>query len=1015
MGLIRNHVLVCGGGGCHSSGTLDLVARLNEEIAKKGLEDEVKVVTTGCMGLCSLGPVMIIHPEGVFYKEVSVEDIPEIVDQHLYKGIIVERLLYEDPADGRKLPTVKDIPFFAKQKKIVLRNVGLIDPHKIEEYIAFDGYFALAKVLSSMKPEDVIQEIMKSGLRGRGGAGFPTGLKWKFTAQAKGDVKYVACNADEGDPGAYMDRSIIEGDPHTLIEGMAIAGYAIGSNQGYVYIRAEYPMAVENLARAIEQAKSYGLLGEDIMGSGFDFNLDIRVGAGAFVCGEETALLASIEGRRGEPRPKPPFPANQGLWGKPTLLSNVETYANVAPIILKGADWFKSIGTEKSPGTKVFALAGNVRNTGLVEVPMGTPLGDIIHDIGGGMVDDKPFKAAQTGGPSGGCIPKNELNVPVDFESLIELGTIMGSGGLIIMDEDTCMVDLAKYFLDFVQEESCGKCTPCRIGTKRMKEILERITRGEGQEGDIETLEKLGREIIDTALCGLGQTAPKPVLSTIHYFRHEYEAHIRDKKCPSSLCASLFTSPCANACPAGVDVPKYIEYIQRGLYFKAVEVIKEKNPLPAICGRICHGPCEDKCRRAQVDEPMAIRYLKRYASDYEQKNWESIYFNNLPLQSEKVKDKKVAIVGAGPAGLTAAYYLARWGYPVTIFEQYEVLGGMLALTIPEYRLPMDVLQKEIDHILAHGVDVVTGVRVGKDIQLKELREQYDAVFLALGAHRSLNLGIPGEDAKGVIDALTFLKAVRLNQPHSLGKRVAVIGGGNSGIDAARVALRQGAEEVSILYRRKKYDMPAQRQEIEEATNEGIAIHELVTPVRVLTDDQNRVKGLECVRMEMGEFDSSGRRRPKPIPNSNFIVDVDTVIVAIGMACDVEGMDMGPIKRDYKDILQVDVKTMMSNLDGVFAGGDCVNGADYVINAIADGRKVALSIDSYLGGNQRELEKEREIERKIFGEIIEKPTARVKTRLLPLDKRIKNFNEVELCMSEDECKKEAYRCLRCDVK
>ena len=583
MKLYRNHVLVCGGGGCQSSGCQTIRERLMDSIKERGLEAEIKVVVTGCMGPCSLGPMMIVYPEAILYCRLQPENVDVIVEKHLYQGIPVEDYFYRDPYTDEPIGRIQDIPFFTRQRKIALRNVGLIDPLSIEEYIAFDGYFALAKAVTLHTPEDVIRIVKESGLRGRGGAGFPTGLKWEFTSKAKEKPKYVVCNADEGDPGAFMDRSIIEGDPHSLIEGMALAGYAIGANQGYVYVRAEYPMAVEHLQKAIEQARNYGLLGSDIFGSGFNFDLEIRVGAGAFVCGEETALLASVEGRRGEPRPKPPYPAQAGLWNKPTVINNVETYANLPSIILEGSEWFRSIGNEKSPGTKVFALAGQVVNTGLVEVPMGTPLGDIIFDIGGGIIGKRDFKAAQTGGPSGGCIPASGLNVPVDYESLREWGTIMGSGGLIVMDENTCMVDLAKFFLDFCQDESCGKCIPCRMGTKRMLEMLQRVSEGKGRPEDIDTLLELGEDIMNTALCGLGQTAPNPVLNTIRYFRDEYEEHINSKYCRASVCASLFTAPCQNACPADVDVPQYIEYIQRGMYMDAVRSIREKNPFPSVC------------------------------------------------------------------------------------------------------------------------------------------------------------------------------------------------------------------------------------------------------------------------------------------------------------------------------------------------------------------------------------------------------------------------------------------------
>lgn len=539
MNLYRAHVLICGGAGCISSGCKAVLERFMTELKSHNMEDEIKVVETGCIGTCDLGPVILIYPEGVFYKKVAPEDVPEIIEEHLIKGRYVSRLLYQRPNSDERIPYYNEIDFFRKQKRIALRNVGVINPEVIEEYIARDGYAALGKVLTQYTPEQVIQEIKDSGLRGRGGAGFPTGLKWEFTRKAPGDQKYVVCNADEGDPGAFMDRSVLEGDPHSVIEAMAIAGYAIGANQGYVYVRAEYPLAVQRLGDAIVKAREYGMLGENIMGTGFSFDLEIRVGAGAFVCGEETALLASIEGKRGEPRPKPPFPASEGLWGKPTLINNVETYANIPVIINRGADWFKQFGTEKSKGTKVFALAGKVNNTGLVEVPMGTTLREVIFELGGGIPNHKRFKAAQTGGPSGGCLTEKDLDRPMDYESLVAAGSMMGSGGLIVMDEDNCMVDVARFFLEFTQDESCGKCTPCRIGTRRMLEILNKICQGKGEESDLELLEELATTIKASALCGLGQTAPNPVLSTIRNFRDEYLAHIREKRCPAKVCRAL--------------------------------------------------------------------------------------------------------------------------------------------------------------------------------------------------------------------------------------------------------------------------------------------------------------------------------------------------------------------------------------------------------------------------------------------------------------------------------------------
>ena len=561
--MVRAHILICGGTGCTSSRSMVIAEKLNEELKARELDNEIKVVTTGCFGLCALGPIMIVYPDGTFYSRVTEDDISEIVEEHLLKGRPVQRLVYDDSGiENVKANSLAETGFYRKQKRVALRNCGVINPEEIDEYIAMDGYQALGKVLTEMTPDEVIKEILDSGLRGRGGGGFPTGRKWDFAAKVQSDKKYVVCNADEGDPGAFMDRSVLEGDPHAVLEAMAIAGYAIGADEGYIYVRAEYPIAIKRLQVAINQAREYGLLGKNIFDTGFNFDIQLRFGAGAFVCGEETALLTSIEGKRGEPRPRPPFPAVKGLFGQPTIINNVETLANIPQIILKGASWFTTMGTEKSKGTKVFALGGKIEHTGLVEIPMGTTLREIVFEIGGGIPGGKKFKAAQTGGPSGGCIPAQHLDTPIDYDSLIAIGSMMGSGGLIVMDEDNCMVDIAKFFLEFTVDESCGKCTPCRVGTRRMLEILNRITEGKGEAGDIEKLEELAYNIKSTALCGLGQTAPNPVLSTLRYFRDEYEAHIYEKRCPAGQCKALAKivieadkckgcSLCSRICPVG--------------------------------------------------------------------------------------------------------------------------------------------------------------------------------------------------------------------------------------------------------------------------------------------------------------------------------------------------------------------------------------------------------------------------------------------------------------------------------
>ena len=599
--MYRSHVLVCGGTGCTSSHSNEIIEKLESELAAKGLQDEIKVIKTGCFGLCALGPIMIVYPEGCFYSEVKVEDVPEIVEEHLLKGRMVTRLLYEETVQEDSVKSLEQTKFYAKQQRIALRNCGVIDPENIDEYIAHDGYQALEKCLNQLTPDEVINIVKDSGLRGRGGGGFPTGLKWSFAAKNAADQKYVVCNADEGDPGAFMDRSILEGDPHCIIEAMAICGYAIGASEGYVYVRAEYPIAVKRLQLAIDQAKEYGLLGKNIFDSGFDFDLHIRLGAGAFVCGEETALMTSIEGNRGEPRPRPPYPAVKGLYNRPTVENNVETFANVPQIILNGAEWYAAMGTEKSTGTKVFALGGKITNTGLVEVPMGTTLREVIEDIGGGIPNGKKFKAAQTGGPSGGCIPAHLMDTAIDFDNLTAIGCMMGSGGLIVMDEDNCMVDIAKFFLDFTVDESCGKCSPCRIGTKRMMEMLEKITEGKATLEDLDKLEELALYIKQNSLCGLGQTAPNPVLATLKFFREEYEAHVVEKRCPAGVCKGLVRfyidadkcigcGMCARACPASAI--ERTDYIAPGHKLASFKIDAEK------CVKC--GACMDSCKKIQA-------------------------------------------------------------------------------------------------------------------------------------------------------------------------------------------------------------------------------------------------------------------------------------------------------------------------------------------------------------------------------------------------------------------------------
>ncbi len=1015
----RADVLVCSGTSCTASGSLSVLEAMKAEIGRRGLEEEIRVVETGCRGFCAMGPVMIIYPEGLFYCQVEASDVEEIVEETLIKGRVVERLTYEEPSTHENVPFYDDIPFYGKQRRITLRNCGLIDPESIEEYIARGGYEALGKVLSAMTPEEVIDEVKSSGLRGRGGAGFLTGLKWEFAQKAPGDVKYIVCNADEGDPGAFMDRSVLEGDPHSVLEGMAIAAYAIGAHEGYIYCRAEYPLAIRRLNMAIEQAEEYGLLGGGILGTDFDFTIRIKEGAGAFVCGEETALIASIEGRRGEPRPRPPFPAVSGLWGKPTNNNNVKSYANVPQIIANGAEWFSSIGTKRSPGTAIFALTGKVRNTGLVEVPMGITLGEIIFDIGGGVADGKQFKAVQTGGPLGGCLPASGLNLNVDFDSLEQAGAVMGSGGMIVVDEDTCMVELSRFFLTFAVAESCGKCVPCRVGGRRMLEILTRITEGKGKMEDLDTIEEIAEGMSSNALCALGQLTPGPVMSALRYFRDEFEAHILEKRCPAGVCPDLVHAPCVNACPAGVDVSSYVSLVSQGKYAEALEIHRRRNPFALICGRVCPAFCEDRCRRGMLDDPVAIRHIKRFMADHELENpW-------TPPQLEPDKEEKVAVVGAGPAGLTAALRLAQWGYEVTVHEALPVAGGMMAVGIPEYRLPQDILEMEIENIKRAGVEIVLNSELGKDFCLDDLLEDqgYNAVVLAVGAHVSRSLHIPGEDLEGVWGGTEFLKDVVLGSPPELeGKSVAVVGGGNSAIDAARTAIRLGASDVHLVYRRRREDMPAEDLEIEEAQEEGLELHLLTNPTRVL--GEGKVEGMEVVEEELGEFDNSARRRPQPKEGSEYVMPVDVIITAIGQGVDVGCVEEGcDIEFERNATVKVsDVGSERGELrttrDDVFAAGDAVLGPATVVEAVDHGNKVALAVDKYLQ-NGLALPKDDWLAYEkvpLTWEMEEYAEAtRPEMPVREASVRRDDWEQIELGFRETVCREECKRCLRCDLE
>jgi len=1004
------HLLICGGTACHASKSLEIEQRLKSEIAERKLQDKVTLIETGCNGFCAQGPVMVIYPAGIFYQYLNPDDVGEIIEQHILKGYPVERLMYRDPGTGEVISRMKDIPFFSRQQSRVLRNRGLIAAEKIEEYIGTMGYQAALKALTEMTPHDIIAEVKISGLRGRGGAGFPTGMKWEFTARSQGDVKYVLCNADEGDPGAFMDRSVLEADPHAVLEGMIIAARAIGAHQGYIYCRAEYPLAVKRLNIAINQSRQCGLLGNNILASGFNFDIEIYRGAGAFVCGEETALMTSIEGKRGTPRPRPPFPAVQGLWKKPTVLNNVETLASIPQIILNGGGWYAGLGTLRSKGTKIFALTGDINNVGLVEVPMGMPLGGIIHDIGRGIPNKKKFKAVQLGGPSGGCIPVQHLNTPVDYESIMRLGAIVGSGGMIVMDDSKCMVDVARFFMEFCMEESCGKCTPCRVGTQKMLEVLTRICDGEGREDDIETLERWAKIIQNAALCGLGQTAPNPVLSTLRYFRHEYEAHIREKRCPAVVCSNLFKSPCQHACPIGMDIPAYIALVRADRLEDAYRVLLKTNPFPGICGRVCDHICETKCRRSTLDEPVNIKYLKRFITDNAARP---------PVKRVSITQKeRIAVVGAGPAGLTAARNLVLKGYGVTVFEALPEAGGMLRWGIPEYRLPRNILRGEIKDILDLGVEISLNTRVGMDISWNDIEKEFQAVFLAAGAQKSARLGVEGEDLEGVYGAVEYLREFNLGNRPTTGNRVAIIGGGNSAIDAARSALRLGAKEVVILYRRLRADMPAQDEEIKAAEEEGVKIHYLVSPLKF--EGQNgRVKQVICQKMVLGDFDAGGRREPIPIANEEFVMEVDLVLPATGQALELDfvkpGIDL--TKRGFIKI--VDGTKTRTTSDMVFAGGDTVRGPDTVVGAIAAGHRAAGEIELALRQEKPESHYTSLTEEKFdIPGTVEEDIRELLRLTMPeahIAQRVKDFREVELGFSRQEALTESGRCLRCDIE
>jgi len=1033
-------IVICAGTACQASGSNDIIRVVKRYIIEKSLVGKVALRITGCHGFCEMGPFILTEPQQAFYTQVKLDDIPRIIDA-LLSGEYVHSLLYEDPDTGQKYLHRDDIPFFKNQKRSILSANPKIDPIRIYDYIAQDGYCALEKVLSTKDSQWVVQQVISSGLRGRGGGGFPTGRKWELLAKQPDDRgKFLVCNADEGDPGAYMDRSVLEGNPHSIIEGMLIGAYGTRATEGIVYVRNEYPIAVKHLKTALQQARDIGVLGEKILGTNFSFDIRMVKGAGAFVCGEETALIRSIEGKMGEPRQRPPFPVQKGIDGKPTAINNVETWANIPLIFRLGANKFVKIGTENNSGTKIFSLVGKVRNTGLVEVPMGMTIKEIVYNIGGGPVSRAKIKAVQTGGPSGGCIPAEKFDLPVDYDSLTEAGSIMGSGGMIVMDQNTCMVDVAKYFMNFLKDESCGKCYTCRKGTQRMHEILDDISRGKGTLGHLDLLKELAEVVKDTTMCGLGQTASNPVLSTLQYFRDEYERHVIDKKCDAFVCKDLVGAPCQSACPLGTEAWRYTALIEKGQYEEAYKVIREPNPLPSICARVCDRKCETRCTHAvSGGEGIAVRALKRFITD----RVDPAVYQPVKKRIDAVNPTNVAVVGAGPAGLAAAHYLSLSGYKVTLIESEKQPGGMLISCIPAYRLPRVVLRKEMESLLDENITLKCGITLGRDITIDELlKDRFKAVFLAIGADKSWRLGLDGENIKGVYPSMQFLKAFNLRGKELAKGHVGIIGGGNSAVDAARVAIRQKkVKSVTLLYRRTTHEMPAYAEEVDAAIEEGIKLETLVSPVKIryigeaqaegvrvetfvspikIDSEHGHLADIRCIRNKLGEMDSSGRRKPIPIPRTEFTIPLDTLIVAIGERPDSDCLISMGLEVGKNGILHVDSENLCTNQPGVFAGGDLVTGPNTVVDAIAAGKKAAKMIDRYLRGEELREPPEMKlpkffIEPAAIREDELEEVARAEPATLSAKSRRKSFAEVEMVLSVEQATREARRCLRCDLE
>ncbi len=1012
--------IIISAGTCgQASGANDLIRIIKRELLNRNLTGKINLRITGCHGFCEMEPSVLVEPFKTFYPKVSPGTMAKIIGV-VANGDILKDKLYFDENTGKRIEKQDDIQFFKKQTRTILSRNEKMDPIRVYNYIENGGYCAIIKILEKATPESIVNKVKNSGLRGRGGAGFPTGIKWELLAkQPKETDKYIVCNADEGDPGAYMDRSILEGNPHSIIEGMLICAYCTGATNGVVYVRKEYPLAIKHLIIALRQAKELGLLGRNILGTEFTFDIQIVKGAGAFVCGEETALIRSIEGKMGEPRQRPPYPIQKGINGKPTVINNVETWANISLIFQVGTTKFSKIGTKNNSGTKIFSLVGKIKNTGLIEVPMGMSIKEIVYEIGGGSPGKVKIKAVQTGGPSGGCIPVNKFDLPIDYDSLSKVGSIMGSGGMIVMDENTCMVDVARYFMAFLKDESCGKCFTCRKGTQRMYEILDDISKGKGTLKQLDLLEELAIVVKDTTMCGLGQTASNPVLSTLKYYRDEYFEHIVNKRCPAGVCNELVGAPCQDACPLGTEAWRYIAHIARVEYKEAYLTIRKVNPFPSVCARVCSHPCEDRCRSgASGGQSIAIRTLKRFITD----RINPTIYKPIKVSKSGIKNKKVAIVGSGPAGLTAAHYLSLRGYKVTIFEKDIHPGGMLNLCIPSYRMPRNILTKEIELIInSENITLKCHTALGSDITIKGLfKDGYNAIFLAMGAHKSKLLNIEGEDLDGVYPAVDFLKAFNKKDNKLTKGNVGIIGGGDSAVDAARVAVRQkDVKSVTLLYRRTRQEMPALKEEVDAALMEGVKLKTLISPIKIHSK-KKCLKGIECIKNKQGDVDASGRRRPISIPGTEHIIPLDNLIITIGDAPDIDYISSMGINMTKWGTIKADKETLSTNMNGVFAGGDVVTGPNTVIDAIATGKKADVMIHRYLCGE--ELIQTPKIELPQFyikpPEFIDDEPSlhrRVVPPTIPIEARKRSLHEVEMTISVDEAKIEAMRCLRCDLE